>query len=119
MDDVYLSGPSSHVDADGMPRVGASSSSPALTEIAHVPVTPTFAIEPHYHDCDEFWLLIEGDGEASMDNRGLSVHGEHRRAEPHGRDPSAVSRQGSRRDRLRGSSVRNGLGISISGRWSP
>jgi mannose-6-phosphate isomerase-like protein (cupin superfamily) len=41
----------------------------ALTGIAHVPVTPTFAIEPHYHDCDEFWLLIEGDGEAWMDNR--------------------------------------------------
>jgi mannose-6-phosphate isomerase-like protein (cupin superfamily) len=32
----------------------------ALTGIAHVPVTPLYAIELHYHDCDEFWLLIEG-----------------------------------------------------------
>jgi len=41
----------------------------ALTGIAHVPVAPGFSVEPHYHDCDEFWLLIEGDGEAWMDDR--------------------------------------------------
>ena len=60
----------------------------ALTGIAHLPVAPGFSVEPHYHDCDEFWLLIEGDGEAWMDDRALFVHVEHRRVQPHGRHPS-------------------------------
>ena len=52
-----------HWEADPYPQWAA------LTGIAHVPVTPIYGIEPHYHDCDEIWLLIEGDCEAWMDNR--------------------------------------------------
>ena len=34
-----------------------------------MPLHPNFAVEPHYHDRDEFWLLIEGDLEGWMDDR--------------------------------------------------
>jgi mannose-6-phosphate isomerase-like protein (cupin superfamily) len=90
----------------------------ALTGIAHVPVTHTYAIEPHYHDCDEFWLLIEGDGEAWMDNRVYQYTANTAVYNPMGViHRHQVSRQGSPRACLRGSSVRSGLGISIPGRW--
>ncbi len=53
-----------------------------------MPVTPTFAIEPHYYDWDEFWLLIEGDGEAWMDNRVYQYMANTADTTP-GRHPSA------------------------------
>jgi hypothetical protein len=82
-----------------------------------VPVTPTFAIEPHYYDWDEFWLLIEGDGEAWMDNRVYQYMANTAVYNPRASSiGTKVSRQGSPRACLRGLSVRSGLGISIPGR---
>ena len=40
----------------------------ALTGIAHVSGSPPgTGIEPHYHDCDEFWLFTAGRGEGWLD----------------------------------------------------
>jgi mannose-6-phosphate isomerase-like protein (cupin superfamily) len=30
-------------------------------------------VEPHYHDCDEFWLFVSGEGEAWLDGESFPV----------------------------------------------
>src|SRR5215471_11246946 len=30
-------------------------------------------VEPHYHDCDEFWLFVSGRGEAWLDRESFPV----------------------------------------------
>ena len=46
----------------------------ALTGIAYVPDQPAGSgIEPHYHDCDEFWLFTAGQGEGWMDGQRYDI----------------------------------------------
>ena len=81
------------------------------------PVTPTYAIEPHYHDCDEFWLLIEGDGEAWMDNRVYQYTANTAVYNPWASSIGTKFPPGLSSGATRGSRVRSGLGISVPGRW--
>jgi len=32
------------------------------------------AIDRHYHDCDEYWIILEGTGEVVVDDRHAKVH---------------------------------------------
>jgi len=32
------------------------------------------AIDRHYHDCDEYWIILEGAGEVVVDDRHAKVH---------------------------------------------
>jgi mannose-6-phosphate isomerase-like protein (cupin superfamily) len=32
------------------------------------------AIDRHYHDCDEFWIILDGTGEVVVDDRHAKVH---------------------------------------------
>ena len=45
------------------------------------------AIDRHYHDCDEYWIILEGTGEVVVDDRHAKVA--PRRLPVHRHRPSA------------------------------
>ena len=52
-----------------MPKVAASDQErfPAWSETQKYGITHTMVgseVEPHFHDCNEYWIIISGEGDA-------------------------------------------------------